>query len=219
MNILAIDTSHTYCLVGLLNNDQQDYIAEPTSRGHAAMVLPLIERLLQKNKMKLADLSALAYVAGPASFTGVRIAASVVQALALSQNKPVCLIPSLQYIAQGYYEQLENQTVIVAMDAYMQEIYWGEFYANDQLMQPIVLHQLLQPGQVKLPAGCLYGIGNVWEKYTEIPRPNKILPPEYSSQALLALARHYVGAGNLVDADKALPVYLRDENAWTKQHN
>lgn len=216
MKILAIDTAANDCLLGLIHNGSQHSLQLPTDKRHASLVLAAIDTLLTNHRIILSELDALAYVAGPASFTGVRIAASVVQALAFAKQLPVILIPSLQYIAQSQMNFVEHEFVAVAMDAFMHEIYWGEFHVQKGIMQPLVMAQLLKPEQVTLPTDCTLGIGNAWDKYITLARPKKIIPVQYRPEALLDLASYYFKHGQLVSVTEALPMYLREEDAWVK---
>lgn len=52
-------------------------------------LLPLIEELLGEHEMKLADITAISLALGPGSFTGLRVGASVANALGYLLGVPV----------------------------------------------------------------------------------------------------------------------------------
>lgn len=53
------------------------------------MVLPLIEELLREHKLQLADITGISVVAGPGSFTGLRVGATVANVLGYLLDIPV----------------------------------------------------------------------------------------------------------------------------------
>lgn len=71
------------------------------ARRHAAELLPMIQRLLQRAGASLDDLRGLVLSDGPGSFTGLRVGASVVKALAQARRLPLWTAPSLLVRAAG----------------------------------------------------------------------------------------------------------------------
>lgn len=53
------------------------------------VLLPLITKILKKNKLKFKDLKGVEVETGPGSFTGLRVGVSVANALGYSLNIPV----------------------------------------------------------------------------------------------------------------------------------
>lgn len=53
------------------------------------VLLPLIVKLLEKNKLEFEDLDEIEVSVGPGSFTGLKVGASVAQALGFALNIPV----------------------------------------------------------------------------------------------------------------------------------
>ena len=123
MKILAFDTSTEYCSVALdLDGDRlcRDVLAE---RRHSELLLPMIHTVLAEAGLQLSDLDALAFGAGPGSFTGLRIACGVAQGLTLVTGLPVAGISTLEAIAQ----QNTCDKIVVAIDARMSEIYHAAY--------------------------------------------------------------------------------------------
>jgi len=77
--ILAIETATPACSAALSIDGEvlERYALAP--RQHAALMLPMIESLLLEAGLSVEQLDALAFGRGPGSFTGVRIAAGIVQ--------------------------------------------------------------------------------------------------------------------------------------------
>ncbi len=94
-------------------------------RQHAALMLPMIESLLLEAGLTVKQLDAIAFGRGPGSFTGVRIAASMVQGIAFAAELPVVPVSTLAALALGGMRESNLPRVMAAMDARKDEIYWG----------------------------------------------------------------------------------------------
>jgi tRNA threonylcarbamoyladenosine biosynthesis protein TsaB len=126
--LLAFDTATENCSVALWIDGAVEVVEQEIGRGHAEMILPLIESLLATAQLRLADLDALAVGRGPGGFTGVRLGISVAQGLAFGAGKPVVAISDLRAIAQRAFElQPDASRCLVCADARMREVYCGEF--------------------------------------------------------------------------------------------
>lgn len=130
----------------------------------------MMQSLLDEAGLKLGDLDALAFTRGPGSFTGIRIAASVIQASALAADLPVVLVSSLQCLAQGAYRAFQAEQVFAAIDARMHEIFCAAYaLGNNAIMRECVAEQRVDP--CRLPSILLndfVGVGSAWDKYHEI---------------------------------------------------
>ncbi len=65
-----------------------DKLTEQNEYG-SQVLLPLIEKILKKNKLEFKDLKGIEVETGPGSFTGLKVGVSVANALAYSLNIPV----------------------------------------------------------------------------------------------------------------------------------
>ena len=88
--ILTIDTKDQKQVVVTLKKDGE-VVSSMTSENEygSQALLPLIEKLLKKNKMEYKDLKEVEVEIGPGSFTGLRVGVSVANALGYSLNIPV----------------------------------------------------------------------------------------------------------------------------------
>jgi len=94
MSCLILDTSLKSCSVILLIEDKLFIKNASTDLQHGRLILQFCEELLSQAKLTLSQVSAIAFVNGPGSFTGVRIGASVAQGISLANNLNIIALPS-----------------------------------------------------------------------------------------------------------------------------
>jgi len=223
LKILALDTATEACSAALYLDGEitQKYRVAP--REHSHILLPMIEQLLGESGNQLSDLDALAFGRGPGSFMGVRIAAGVTQGIAFARDLPVIPVSTLAAIAQAAHAQSGTDKVLSAIDARMNEVYWGAFtLATNGCMQPVGDETVIAPELVSRPEGAGWtGAGTGWSAYGEALSSmvgtealatvlDQCLP---SATAILELALPDYEAGRYVSASRAVPVYLRDNVA------
>src|SRR5437868_8019064 len=124
--LIAIETSTECCSAALLRDGALIERSELAPRRHAELILPMIESLLNEAGVSRRQLDAIAVGRGPGAFTGVRLAISVAQGLALALDIPVVPVSSLAALAQDANTK-EGETVLAVIDARMGEIYSGCF--------------------------------------------------------------------------------------------
>ena len=123
--LLALDTATECCSAALLHDGTVTARSEVIPRQHAQRLLPMIEELLGERQLRLQDVDALVFGRGPGAFTGVRIATGMVQGLAFAADKPVIAVSNLAALAQRAWREHGAETVAAAIDARMDEVYWG----------------------------------------------------------------------------------------------
>lgn len=88
--VLEVDTSNNQEIgVSLVINGKRDTVQEGVGRDKAQAVLPILVALLKKHKLQLKDITEISFNKGPGSFTGLRVGASVVNALGFFLNIPI----------------------------------------------------------------------------------------------------------------------------------
>lgn len=88
--ILSIDTKDQKKI--LVSLKKVGKVVKSMSRENeygSQVLLPLISKLLDREKMKLKDLDGIEVETGPGSFTGIRVGVSVANALGFSLGIPV----------------------------------------------------------------------------------------------------------------------------------
>jgi tRNA threonylcarbamoyladenosine biosynthesis protein TsaB len=221
-SILAIETATEACSVALLLDDEVQERFEIAPRQHAALLLPFVESLLAAAGLGVNRLDAIGFGCGPGSFTGLRIAAGVTQGLAFGADLPVIPVSTLAALAQGTIRQQGARAVLAALDARMQEVYWGAFRCDDNgLVDPLGGEAVCAPQRVRVPTpGPWVGAGSGWASYGEVlvtqcrMASADIYPDQKPHAADVArLAVESFRLGNALSAEQAVPVYLRDNVA------
>ncbi len=218
MNILAIETSTEACSAALLINGEIEERFEFSPRGHGDLILQMVDDLLADAALKPQQLTAIAFGRGPGAFTGVRIATSVVQGIALGADLPVVPVSTLAALAQGAYRHHQQRKLLCAMDARMGEIYWGA-YAIEAGVALAQADECVCPAAAApaVSGGEWQGVGTGWQVYGDaLVQRYGVLASVRDTAALprardvALLAEHGYRNGRAVSAEQALPVYLRD---------
>lgn len=218
VKILAFDTSTIACTVGLLDGDRIKVLHELAPKQQTKLILPMINELLNHNHLSFNDLDAVAYGVGPGSFTGIRIASCVAQAIGYVTELPLIPISSMATLAQAAFLESGWKNLLVSVDAREGHIYWAHYSMNqaDQ-MTLIGKEEISLPEHLALSiADEWYSVGDAWQHYHDIlidkfnNKPKQInalqLP---TAQALLMLARTKFSRREWVSSGDVVPIYLR----------
>ncbi len=88
--ILIINTKDQKLVeVSLKKGEKMVEILSEENQFGSQVLMPLIEKLLKKNKLEFKDLKGIEVETGPGSFTGLRVGVSVANALGFSLGIPV----------------------------------------------------------------------------------------------------------------------------------
>lgn len=224
LRLLAIDTATEACSAALLIGDEVIERSEIAPRRHAELILPMIEALLGEAGISRRQIDAIAVGRGPGAFTGVRLAISVAQGLALGLDIPVVPVSSLAALAQDAPADIDAP-ILAVIDARMGEVYAGTFLRDaDAMVAPIGLESVGPASRLVLPkVPARWSIvGSGWGAYRDALSAHLPQPPVFAdgtrfpqARAIARLAAPQLAAGRGVAAEFALPVYLRDKVALT----
>ncbi|MBS4688876.1 tRNA (adenosine(37)-N6)-threonylcarbamoyltransferase complex dimerization subunit type 1 TsaB [Aeromonas sobria] len=225
LKILAVDTATEACSAALLVGDTLFSRWEEAPRDHTRKILPMVQAVLDDAGITLNDLDAIAFGRGPGSFTGVRIGISVAQGLAFGVGVPLIGISTLAAMAQGAYRLDGAQQVLTAIDARMNEVYFGRYELIDGRMQLVGDEVVSDPAALVdargKQAGPVTCVGTGFETYGETLggladelAVSQVRFP--AAEDMLPLARAAWQAGEAVPVEQATPVYLRDKVTWKK---
>lgn len=217
-SILAIETSSELASAALLYQGQ--VLARETAgvQTHSQTLLPMVQVLLAEAGITLAQCDAIAFGAGPGSFTGVRTACGVAQGLGFGADRPLVPVVTLEAMAEACRSACGAEEVLVLLDARMEEVYWAQYRYQDgwQDVMPPRLGPAASVSALGHVRACGNGLSAYASAFAHQPFLAEGLPgvmPHAREVALLA-ARAFA-EGRTVHAREASPLYLRDKVALT----
>jgi tRNA threonylcarbamoyladenosine biosynthesis protein TsaB len=240
--LLALDTSTEFCSAALLLVDPEAeplvdigsenksreirlwYRHEATGAVSSTRLLPMIRELFDEAGLALADCTAIAFGAGPGSFTGLRTATGVAQGLAFGLNVPVVPVSTLLACAEAARMNGAPMParVLVALDARMDEVYWADYAFDTVKAEWDTLHaaSLDAPGVLPLPDVPFVLAGNAaaafGDRLPAAAAASKVdhdALPHALPLALAGLRAFEAGGG--IAPELAAPDYVRNKVAQT----
>ncbi len=218
MHLLAFETATEACSVAVWVHGQVRERFEVAPRRHAELALPWADALLAEAGIARAQLDAIAVGRGPGAFTGVRLAISLAQGIALALDRPVVPVSTLATLAM----QGQGDT-IAAIDARMGEVYVAAFRREGDGVLLVGAETVCAPDQAELPpSGAWHGVGTGFAAADGALRQRlgpllQVVDPaalphaaDIARLAALAFAR-----GEAVAPERAEPAYLRNQVALT----
>ncbi|MGL5633983.1 MAG: tRNA (adenosine(37)-N6)-threonylcarbamoyltransferase complex dimerization subunit type 1 TsaB [Sarcina sp.] len=226
MLILCIDSSSTTATCALVNENQ--ILAEinlNNKREHSAIVMDLIDELLQSYKLSIKDVDAFAVSEGPGSFTGLRIGMASIKGLAFGTNKPCISISTLDTLA---YNAITFDGIICPIiDALRDNVYSNLYKTNNGSLisiseaSCIAVDDLI--AELKTKNEKIIFVGDGVAKHRgklkeELPNavfaPLNALYPKASSLGELAIKK--LSNGETCTPNDFNPIYLKKTQAETE---
>lgn len=223
--ILAIETSSELASCALLSGATVISRESDGVRTHSQSVLPMVQELLREAGLRLSDVDAIAFGAGPGSFTGVRTACGVAQGLAFGAGLPVLPLVTLEAMAESCRARSGATEVLAVLDARMGEVYWAQYRHAGGAWQAVVAPTLSDPAAVEAAvqssaADGLAACGNGFAAY-----PDAFAGKAFAAGADTAILPHArdlavigaaaLAAGQGLPPALAQPIYLRNKVAFT----
>lgn len=217
--ILAIETSSELASAALVFNGE--VLTRETSgvQTHSQTVLPMVRELLAQAGVEIKRCDAIAFGCGPGSFTGVRTACGLAQGLAFGADLPVIPVVTLEAMAHGCRKVTGAAEILPVLDARMGEVYWARYRYEDE-WTTVVEPMLSAPDAVQITPKdvvCGNGISAYQDRFREAQFDfqfvDSILVPHATQ--IVELAEFKLGKGQVVSAQDAQPLYLRNKIAFT----
>jgi len=121
MKILGVDTTGSRLSVAL--SEDEKIIAEvygDDSKKHLETLMPCLNELLKTTGNTAEDIDLYALSAGPGSFTGIRIGAAAVEAMAQKYGKDVVQVDTLEALCKNVHS---NAAICAMIDARHDEVF------------------------------------------------------------------------------------------------
>ena len=209
--MLAVDTCGAVgsIALGRIFEGQAELVGEATVVGGELSVslMQAIADLLASAGAKVGDLAGLVAVAGPGSFTGIRIGLAAVKGLAEAAELPVATLSRLALLAG----LAKSPTAV--LDAHRGQIYCGMYAAGETARE-----MLLTAGEVNAMGGlpgpvgvCEEPVAQALEELQGDAEVVRVVAPAAWDALRFALPRWL--AGDFVDVASLDGYYLRGADA------
>lgn len=226
MKLLALDCATEYCSAALWLDGRVLERDAPPARGLSEHLLQWVEELLADGGTALRALDLIAFGRGPGAFTGVRLATSLAQGLAISARLPVVPVSTLRAIAlHALHAAPQASRVLVCQDARMREVYWAQFLRCGEGVEALGDERLGAPetvlaaeGAQRVATGSGFGaypqLVEAWQQWCDARSGDILLPLECAPRARdIAQLAALDGLAAAIPPERAQPVYLRDNVA------
>lgn len=216
--ILNIDTSSARAFI-VLSSDEKCIasITNNEQKTHASFVQPAIREIFSKSTFSLTDIDAVSVVAGPGSYTGLRVGMASAKGICYALNKPLILLDTLTLMALAAieapaYKNFEG-LICPMIDARRMEVFTAIF--NRQL-QPIFEQQALalEPGSLDnfLVKNQVLFVGDGAEKFKKINTNSNAFFEDflYNENSIAALSCRAFFEKNFASLAFSEPLYVKE---------
>lgn len=218
MILMCVDTSGPSASLALVRDGELIYEAALVNKlTHSVNLMPMAEEALRSSGLEMKDIGLFAAVAGPGSFTGVRIGVAAVQGMAQGLNKLCLPVNALEALAFGLLS--DEYIVCPIRDARAGQVYGAAFRTGRRLMEDAVLKLPEYLEEIK-PLGERFvftgdGVPVSREKIMEALGERAVFAPPHLSllKAGAAAMIAWNTRDQAVQPQELLPLYLRRPQA------
>lgn len=145
--ILHIDTAQEEATVALSENDKViEVLQSKDQKNHAAFLQPAIQTIIQHSTFNIQQLNAVSVIAGPGSYTGLRVGLASAKGLCYALSIPLITLNTLKIMAiaainSSTHELINPSTLFCSMiDARRDEVFTA-MYDNklNTILQPCAM--------------------------------------------------------------------------------
>jgi len=214
--ILLIDTSQEIGTIALSENGKILFSEEnKIAKEHATWLHAAMGRILDKAKKSVRDLDAVSVIAGPGSYTGLRVAMAAAKGLCYALKIPLITLNTLRVMAESMrpYAARKEAWICPLIDARRDEVFTA-LYSTDmqEILSPraMILDKLSFENELSQNTIIFFGSGaGKWGKITSAD--SAIFESQNSIiQAFTTLTQQDFDSGKWSDPVYTEPVYLKE---------
>ena len=230
MKLLALETSSSSASICVFVDGKVLSVAQSSKpRFHSQWVHKALLEVLDNAKISLSEIDCFAVGKGPGSFTGLRVAGSVMKTFAFLFQKPIVAVDSLTLLSYPFRSQLSQElSCVVMIQAYAQQIFWSlypkELFSKETFLEDSQVH-LNFPQDIQLAGKekwlCLGNAFNIYAKDLSPSVQSRLVKKETfldeplaSSLAFIAWKRYKFN--KTLQWYEYLPLYIRASSAEEK---
>jgi tRNA threonylcarbamoyladenosine biosynthesis protein TsaB len=215
--ILNIDTATTSASVSLSFEGKllQERV-NGQSMDHAAWIHVAIKELMHagNHTFRLSDLNAVAVVAGPGSYTGLRVGMSTAKGLCYALNIPLISLNTLTVMAHAATKEISSSQLLCPMlDARRMEVFTALYTITlNELIAPcaMILEQNSFSGWLNKQGIVFFGSGS--SKWKELVQHDNAIFRDfiYTPQDIAFISTNEFSQQAFSSLAYAEPIYLKD---------
>ena len=213
INLLAIETSGKSCSIAVWIAEKRLEDTRIVDRMHNEVLLEMLDKMFVDNNIAIEVIDAIAFGAGPGSFTGVRVGAAVAQSLALVAGASIIPVPSSKALLQVL--RSEASEVVTSIRSRRDKYYLSGYRREDDEWKVIYPDALFEewPSQYFDSSWVCIGEKPSWEGEAPIPKFITTEPVNASHVGTVGLLEYRAGRGKT--PAEGLPLYVSGDNPWT----
>jgi tRNA threonylcarbamoyladenosine biosynthesis protein TsaB len=129
--IISIESTSSICAVALSEGERiiGEYVSYDKNQ-HDRLLAEFVKRLIEDHDLKIENIDAVAVSAGPGSFTGLRIGASVAKGLSFGNSPKLISVPTLDALAFAGIAETKKQKmnkIIATVPSHKNILYFREY--------------------------------------------------------------------------------------------
>lgn len=214
--LLNIDTAIETATISISDNEKViASFSNNNQKDHASFLQPSIKNLLQKVRLKINELNAIAVTSGPGSYTGLRVGMASAKGLCYALNIPLITINTLEVIGLSSINQAKDMRAFYCpmIDARRMEVFTAVYnYQLSEIIKPCSM--ILNEGDFNelLKTNKIYFSGSGAIKFKDITNNKDALfvIGEPTTNAMAQLSYQSFANKNFADVLYASPVYLKE---------
>lgn len=200
MNNLILDCS-CGMNVYVVKNDEVFSFEDKTQNKHSDEILNVIDNLFKDAKISVKDIENICVCVGPGSFTGVRVAVSIVKGLAIGSNAKVFVLTNFDIF------ETESKNYVLVLDGFSNLVY-ARKVVNDEVKDCCIeIERLVEEVErEKLSVFCTTEkTQNLLKRYE--------LSSNFAKNNIISAFSKKIKRDDKIELNQIYPVYLRASQA------